>query len=114
MEWLEELPSELLNRAYRHGTEAAWDRTTGLRVIDYVSLRGRRIVGIEVWLPSSGAPTIPSRFFYGWTEPELTADRDVRLSKANDLARNYIMTFSWDPRDTAVQKLAPYFNFTVA
>jgi len=113
MNWVEELPPDLLNAAYRYGEEAAWDRAAGLRVIDDLSSRGGKVVGVEIWLPSSSAPTIPSRFFYGWTEPKLSRDYGGNYLEANKLARHYIMTFSWDPSDTAVLKLAPYFNLTV-
>jgi hypothetical protein len=102
--WLAHVPPEIRARAYRSDHELAWSREDAVHVVEV--LRPHFVViGVEIWLPTTPGPTIPTPFVYVW-------DAERQKSGAAN-ATLYIRNFRWDDADVGHRDLEPYFNLTV-
>jgi hypothetical protein len=102
-EWFLRIPPEIQARAYRAGNEFAWVREDAVRAIEAVK-RHFVVIGVEVWLPTTPGPTIPSPFIYHWAWE----------SDGTTSAVDFIRDFAWDEADVAHREREPYFNLTMA
>jgi len=104
------LPEGLLNRAFqaRNG-ELAWNRADAIDAITLVERAGFKVLGVEVWVPSSEGPIIPMPFFYAWDREQAFA-RKIGVTSPGDFVRK----FQWDERDAEFKDSEPYFNVAVA
>ncbi len=94
--------------------EPAWQRDDALHVLDYLLERGLPVLGVEVWLPSSGGPRIPTNPFCGIDNSSAYSSNSDEFSKKSiDLARRFVEEFRWDITDIRNRDEVPYFNFTV-
>jgi hypothetical protein len=83
-------------------------------VLDCLLERGLPVLGVEVWLPSSGGPRIPTDPFYGIDNSSAYSSNSAEFSKKSiDLARRFVEQFQWDVADIRNRNEVPYFNFTV-
>ena len=114
MSYLERLPQNLRRAAYYSEREAAWPRAQALEVIDAITEQGGAILGGEIWLATEPGPTIPTPFIYTWeTEQRASEGWPQFVQRANEAARQYVVTFAWDDDDGAHHGAEPYFNLTV-
>jgi hypothetical protein len=95
---LDFLPEGLRRRAYRADSEAARPGVEGIELIERLTTEAAAVEGIEIWLPTTPAPTIPMPSIYVWTaqlrgRDEAWADFTRR---ANAAAAEYIRGFAWD------------------
>lgn len=72
-------------------------------------MRHFRVIGVDVWLPTTPGPTIPTPYVYDWN---LSSDRVT--PEYPRTAVDFIQTFEWSEDDTSHRGLEPYFNLTVA
>ena len=93
------LPLELLQRAYRSRHELAWARTDAVEAIDRLEKAGFRLLGVEVWIPSSPGPKMTGWF---WD------------SRDKETGRDFVKGFEWGPQDGSLKNCEPFFNLTVA
>lgn len=103
------LPEGLLNRAYKaRNGEPAWNRTDAIDAITLIERAGFKVLGVEVWVPSSKGPIIPMPFLYVW-------DRDQAVSGKIDISSpsDFVRKFRWDERDSEFKNSEPYFNVAV-
>jgi hypothetical protein len=101
-EWFLRIPPEIQARAYGAGNEFAWPREDAIQVIAAIKSHFV-VVGVEVWLPTTPGPTIPTPFVYQWGAGPSDAKN----------AAEYIRTFEWDDADTHHRSFEPYFNLTI-
>lgn len=109
------VPDHLMRSAYlSQNGEAAWSRDEAIAVIDWATTASIGVFGVEVWLPTTPGPTIPTPIFYAHdTEENLHEDWQHFVERANSAARNYVSTFCWDEADNTHQNEIPYFNLTL-
>lgn len=110
-----DIPRDLMTSAYlSQGGEAAWDKQHALEVIQWATLAGFAVFGMEVWLPTSPGPTIPMPFIYAFSsEPKEDEEWPEFVKRANEEASRYISNFDWDPEDHGNRSQKPYFNLTL-
>lgn len=106
MEWYQHLSRELLESAYGAEQELAWNKCNALRVVELLE-GGRKyvIMGVDVWIPTKGGPTVPTPFVYDWS-PGQRSPKETRQASAKE----FIETFKWDPADHSPGGREPYFN----
>ena len=112
---LDQLPKSLQTRAYHAAGEIAWPRPEALQVIDYLTAQGTAVLGVEIWLPTSPGPTIPTPIIYNW-EAEARQESEAWTQfaeRVNQLAKEYVDSFEWDEEDVSHKSLTPYFNLTL-
>lgn len=102
----QELPNELLDKAFKCGDEFAWSRPDTLEVIKWADRQGFNVIGAEVWVPSPRGPIIPARYVYVWSLG--------MYASGPQSARDYVRNFEWDPNDTGFLNSEPFFNLTLA
>lgn len=104
------LPEGLLNRAFRaRNGEPAWNRTDAIDAITLIERAGFKVLGVEVWVPSSEGPIIPMPFFCAWDRDHAVSGK-IGITSASDFVRK----FQWDERDVEFKNSEPYFNVAVA
>lgn len=104
------LPEGLLNRAFKaRNGEPAWNRTDAIDAITLIERAGFKVLGVEVWVPSSEGPIIPMPFFYAWDRDHAVSGK-IGIASASDFVRK----FRWDERDEEFKNSEPYFNVAVA
>lgn len=110
-----QLPDYLNASAYKSQTgESAWPRTEAIAVINLATQSNIAVFGVEVWLPTTPGPTIPTPIIYvhdvqGRADEESWKDF---VARANSDAREYISKFQWDDTDHAHKAEIPFFNLT--
>jgi hypothetical protein len=108
------IPERLLIGAYfaRNG-EAAWPREAALKVIAWATEAQIPLLGVEVWIPSTPGPTIPTPYVYTF-EPQSILDETPikRIARANKEAAEYVASFEWDSMDNTHWGIEPFFNIT--
>ena len=88
------LPEGLLNRAFKaRNGEPAWNCTDAIDAITLIERAGFKVLGVEVWVPSSKGPIIPMPFFYAWDQVQVISG-NIRITSAGDFVRK----FRWDER----------------
>jgi hypothetical protein len=103
VEWLVRIPPEIRARAYQSDRELAWSREDAIQVVE--ALRAHfAVIGMEIWLPTTSGPTIPSPFIYHWAPTG---------EQCTTAAAEFIRNFRWDEADVDHHDSEPYFNFTV-
>ena len=105
MEWHRHLTSEILASAYKAGRELAWNKCDTLQVVEILGERNCIILGVDIWIPTEGGPTIPTPFVYDWSLSHESSERE-RLGSAKDFTE----AFEWDPADHSHSGREPYFN----
>jgi hypothetical protein len=61
----DQIPGSLLAGAYlAQNGEAAWNTADALKVIAWAAKSHVPILGVEVWLPTTPGPTIPTPYIY--------------------------------------------------
>lgn len=105
MGWYRHLTSELLESAYKAGQELAWSKRDALRVIEILSSHNYVILGVDIWIPTEGGPTIPTPFVYDWSLGQESPQRERKGP-----AKDFVKTFEWDPADHSHGGREPYFN----
>jgi len=107
--WETLLPKQLLAAGYRSkGGEYAWKRDDALAVLDLLSASGYVILGVDIWLPTTPGPTIPTPIVYDWDLERAGTSGESRS------AIDFIRTFQWDHADTSTRGMDPYFNICAA
>src|SRR6185437_16555033 len=106
MDWTSCLPDRLRKEAYWFEGEAAWKKEAALEVLRILQQNGYFALGVDIWIPTTIGPRIPSRFVYDW---DLTAERDDRKIKS---AKEFIEGFRWSENDRESQNEEPFFLFT--
>ncbi len=110
--WFRDLHSDLQRRAYVSNGEPAWPESPVLQVIQQLTSRSCRVIGIEVWLPTKPGPTVAGPPYY-W-EPLRPADTSVDAIRAtNAEAQEFIRRFKPHPADAASLGHELYFNLAV-
>ena len=108
------VPDELRANAYfaRNG-EAAWARDDALRVIRWAAEIRLPVLGVEIWIPTTPGPTIPTPFFYTFGSKPIQGESKAQFeNRANREAADYVQSFEWDPQDTTHHGIEPFFNIT--
>lgn len=106
MEWYKLLPNDLYGIAYRSlNEELAWPREQALRVIHILSSNRYVVTRVDVWIPTSPGPTIPTPFVYDWSLKSVT--RNSSLPKS---AKDFVSVFAWDSTDESHRGIEPVFN----
>ena len=111
-----QIPAALLARAYfAQNGETAWHRDAALEVIAWAAASHVPILGVEVWLPTTPGPTIPTPYIYTF-EPKPVAgeSRDDIVARASREAAQYITSFVWHDEDRKHHGMEPFFNITFA
>jgi hypothetical protein len=98
-DWVTLLPQNLQGSAYRSSLEWAWAREDAVRVLEILSERGYRVLGIDIWLATTPGPTIPTPFVYDWDAQRYPTQ-----------AIEFVKTFAWDTADESHGGREPYFN----
>jgi hypothetical protein len=109
LDWPAHVPSHLLERAYRVGSEFAWPRDDAVEVVSALRRHHFVVVGVDIWLPTHPGPTIPTPYIYDWSLRSDHASPGYAVS-----AVEFIRNFKWARDDESHQGLEPYFNLTVA
>jgi hypothetical protein len=109
------LAPQLQAAAFQAGTEAAFRMTEAVQVIRWLSSSSLAVCGVEVWLPGSTGPEIPSPNFYFWDASERRDSESwpAFVERVNREAESYVRSFVWDQDDSAYQGREPYFNLDV-
>lgn len=96
-----DIPAEFMEHAYTSQQgEPAWKRSDAEKVIQWATQSGIAIFGVEVWLPTSPGPTIPTPFFYTSScDPRENEGWNDFVERANSEALVYIQSFEWDAYD---------------
>lgn len=97
-DWYERLPQDLRAVAYRSAHELAWRRKHALEVLEALHKLGYRATGIEVWIPTTPGPTIPSGLPQ-WEEGESALT-----------AAEYIRDFCWMSEEERLANRPMVFN----
>ena len=110
-----QLPDRLKTTAYASQTgEFAWPRQDAVSVIDLATQSNVAVFGVEVWLPTTPGPTIPSPIFYEYAPEERPGEPwEGFVRRANSEAREYVAQFQWDDADDAHKTETPFFNLTL-
>jgi len=110
-----QFPGNLLSSAYfSRSREPAWPQLEALKVIDWAKANRIGIFGIEIWLPSSPGPTIPTPYIY-----TLDLERPIKeyweafVARSSAEATEYVIRFEWDQNDVDHHDMTPYFNITL-
>jgi hypothetical protein len=101
----ENLPGELLGRAYRSKNELAWNRDDALEAIERLAKAGFVVLGVEVWLPTSPGPTMTGRYWDSKAGP---------VPGEPQTAKDFVKNFRWGQYDKILEDREPFFNLTVA
>lgn len=107
-QWTTNLPDELKRTAHSEAGELAWPRDEAIRVIDYLTQEGLRVLGFEVWIPRKNALSIPGYFDNG-SASEFVGS----VQEHNRISTEAIRKFTWNANHTSVLSEIPYFNLTV-
>ena len=109
-----QIPGSLLARAYlAQNGEAAWSRGDTLQVIAWAVASHVPILGIEVWLPTTPGPTIPTPYIYTFEPKSVPGEpRNEFIVRAGREAAEYVTSFAWDTQDRAHHGMEPFFNIT--
>jgi hypothetical protein len=109
------LPQDLLSSAYlSQNGEPAWPLRDALKVIDWATKSNIAVFGVEIWLPTTPGPTIPTPYIYTHETHRRSGENWNRfVERANDAAANYISSFDWDDADRKHHGMRPYFNVTL-
>jgi hypothetical protein len=67
---------------------------------------GFRVLGVDIWIRTLGAPRIPTPYVY-----DLSLDHHPERVDGIRAAREFVRSFVWDPNDLRPDD--PYFNITV-
>ncbi len=106
-----QLPDRLKRSAYRTSNEAAWQRQDALSVVEFLQSLDYGILGVDIWIPTSAAPTIPHKI-YDLDLSSLTVEEwgnFVEMSCKE--AVNFISNFEFDADDKEVYgAIEPVFN----
>jgi hypothetical protein len=105
MEWHRHLTNDILKSAYNAGQELAWGKQDAMHVIEILINYNYVIIGVDIWIPTDGGPTIPTPFVYDWSPGQQSPQRKHRES-----AKDFIELFQWDSADRSHGGLEPYFN----
>jgi hypothetical protein len=108
------IPNDLLASAYRaQNGEPAWSRDDTLRVILWAAQVDLPILGIEIWIPTTPGPTIPTPIIYTFEPKPIKGEPEAQFDKrANQEAAEYVRSFKWDRDDKAHHGIEPFFNIT--
>ena len=108
---LDYIPPELLSQAYQWRQEYAWSKEACIQVLQHLQQQCISILGIEVWIPSTSGPVIPSPIMYTWTASSRNKNEDMTAWAARTCAsaRDYVRHFQWDTQDTTCSRYTPYF-----
>ena len=105
MDWYRFLTEDLLQSAYRAKSEFAWKKEDALKVIEILRRSGFVVIGVDIWIPTSPGPTIPTPFVYDWDAAHVGVPENSYTSVIN-----FVESFEWDPLDKSHNNLPPYFN----
>lgn len=110
-----QIPEHLCSSAYYSlNKEPAWSRKDALEVIAWASASQLAIFGIEIWLPTTPGPTIPTPYIYTFETEQLGGENwEQFVQRANSSAADYVSSFDWDCADAQHHGLEPYFNLTL-
>ncbi len=109
-----QIPGSLLARAFlSQNGEAAWGKDDALQVLAWAAASQIPILGVEVWIPTTPGPTIPTPFIYTF-EPKYAAGEPHSefIARANREAAEYVRSFAWDSEDRAHHGIEAFFNMT--
>jgi len=108
------VPDELLGKAYfAQNGEAAWARGDALRVIRWAADVHLPVLGVEIWIPTSPGPTIPTPYIYMFEPNPIQGESKAQFEKrASREAADYVQSFEWDRQDTTHNGIEPFFNIT--
>jgi hypothetical protein len=110
-----DIPRDLVASAYfSKGGEPAWPMSDALKIVEWAMKSGIAVFGVEIWLPSTPGPTIPTPYIYTH-ETRRFDDEDWSgfVERSNAAAANYISSFEWDEADSKHHLNRPYFNLTL-
>jgi hypothetical protein len=109
------IPRDLLSTAFLSASgEPAWSKDDVLQVISWATNSQIAVFGVEVWLPTTPGPTIPSPYIYTFEPTQHEgANWNEFVKRANGDSIDYVRNFDWDPADKAHHGLTPYFNLTL-
>ena len=100
MEWFHRLPVKLQRSAYQSGEEHAWNRTEALEVISWLQEHGFMILGVDVWLPTTPGPAIPTPYVHDWDRDAATSSPDAAQN-----ALDFVDRFEWHDEDGSKGKV---------
>jgi len=109
------IPRDLLASAYLSlSGEPAWSKEDAVKVINWATASRLPVSGVEVWLPTTPGPTIPTPYIYTFeTEKYVDENRDRFVERANSAAMDYVKSFEWETDDRQHHGLIPFFNITL-
>ena len=108
------IPDDLLAGAYfAQNGEPAWARNDALNVIAWATTSCIPVLGVEIWIPTTPGPTIPTPFIYTFEPTQVQGESKSQLGdRANGEAAEYVRSFDWDQGDTVHHGIEPFFNIT--
>lgn len=110
-DWHDLLPASYRDPAYLFGSEYAWPRDMAIEVISLLERHGRRVIGVETWIPTRPGPT---PVIYDWDEHIHTRIPSFGRTPSEFIrAFSWSLAFSWSPAKIDEPELKPYFNLTV-
>src|SRR5438128_915589 len=76
--WTDRVSAEMMDVAYRASAtaEPAWQRSDAVRVLAELLELRIPVVGVEVWVPTTPGPTIPTAPYYGVSIERSNGTRD--------------------------------------
>jgi hypothetical protein len=102
------LPEGLLGRAFKAGNgELAWSRDDAIDAITIIEREGFNVLGVDIWIPTSRGPLIPTPFVYDWSSDDWSKN-----AKSSKTATEFVRNFEWDDSDKNFKEREPYFNLT--
>ncbi len=109
-----EIPDEFLAIAYvAQNGEGAWARDDAIRVMRWAAEVHLPVLGVEVWIPTTPGPTIPTPLIYTYEPKPIQGEPKAQLNiRANREATEYVRSFEWDQQDKAHHGVQPFFNIT--
>lgn len=109
-----QVPGHLLACAYfAQNQEAAWARNDTLKVIDWATANRIPVLGVEIWIPTTPGPTIPTPFIYTFEPKQVQGESKVQfIDRSNKESADYVRLFDWDQEDTEHHGIEPFFNVT--
>ena len=111
--WFRDLHSDRRRQAYiATNGEPAWPALAALQVIQELTDRSCRVIGIEVWLPTQPGPTVAGPPYY-WEPPREIYGSLTDIRSTNAEAQEYIRGFKLDPADTKSVGHELHFNLEV-
>ena len=110
--WFRHLQSDLQSEAYIANGEPAWPESAALQVIQELTSRNCRVIGVEVWLPTTPGPTVAGPPYY-WEPPRSDEKPLGDIPATNAEAQEFIRRFKPHPADTVSLGHELHFNITV-